>query len=761
MIETGPHWVRLTALLALFTCARAVPPPSPAIAPEDVESEVRSAALEVSELQLAEPSGPVGEDAKVLPVPEVGRALQPIPQVLRVGLATDLASVTLPCCSGDVVAVFGRREVAVVANLVVEPGIKIAASGVWRLQVAALRDEQQALGLAKRIGERLGLESSVVFDAGTGLYRVRAGAFKSRDEAEEGRLRLAQQNIHDAWIVSEQEAPKNPVLKLQQGDRQWLVRGRWLAFEPLGEAGVSVLGKRYRGRILVLLNNRGTLNVINEVALDDYLRGVVPREMGPAIFDNLNALKAQAVAARTYTLRNMGEFEGEGYDICATPRCQVYGGMDSEHELSDRAVLETSREVLLYEGEYVDALYSSTCGGHTEDVATMFPLKQEPYLKGVSCFEAGVDRISGTLERQTPLEAGIMQGLVPSGEPRGSASDMAARLKLLARLAGLPTRSDSLSSLERREVQRFIASQFDMAVDARLLVNQQDIPYLLESPPPDWSSEDLRLAAYLVQAGLLSGALDKPLDRWEIEETLFHLSLFLRVLEERKSRYMGLEGGDLLVREGSEIVRYEVPRTLATFSKRSDQFAATPLSLVPGDRLKLFASGGRLLGIAHEVDLDGVAYDRTSNMSTWRRFRSEEDLSRLVARRYPSLEFSDFEILERGVSGRVGRLLIRGRDGQTVEVEGLPVRWTLDLPDTLFTARRLTPPGSSPGWLFSGRGWGHGVGLCQVGSYGMATRGHDYRDILQHYYSGVELRMAPLEKTNGTVAGPQLDGGER
>jgi stage II sporulation protein D len=699
----------------------------------------------------------MGDSADDQPVPEVDRALQPIPRVVRVGLATDLESVTLPCCSGDIVAVFGRREVAMVANLVVEPGVEIAASGVWRLQVAALRDERQALDLARRIGERLGLESGVVFDAGTGLYRVRAGAFDSRDDAEDERLRLAQQNIHDAWIVSEREAPKDPVLKLQQGEREWMVRGRWLAFEPLGGTGVSVLGKRYRGRILVLLNNRGTLNVINEVALDDYLRGVVPREMGPAIFDDLDALKAQAVAARTYTLRNMGEFEGEGYDICATPRCQVYGGMDAEHELSDRAVLETSREVLLFDGEYVDAMYSSTCGGHTENVATMFPLKQEPYLKGVSCFEAGVDRIAGTLKRQTSLEVGIMQGLIPSAEPQGSASDMAVRLQLLARLAGLPTRSDSLSSLERREVQRFIASQFDMAVDARLLVNQQDIPYLLESPPPDWSSEDLRLAAYLVQAGLLSGVLDRPLDEWEVEETLFHLSLFLRVLEERKSRYMGLEGGDLLVKERSEIARYEVPRTLATFSKRSGRFTATPLALVPGDRLRLFVSGNRLLGIAHEVDLDGVAYDRTSNMSTWRRFRSEEDLRKLVAQRYPSLEFSDFEILERGVSGRVGRLRIRGRDGRTVDVEGLPIRWTLDLPDTLFTARRLTPPGSSPGWLFSGRGWGHGVGLCQVGSYGMATRGHDYRDILQHYYSGVELRRAPLEQVGDTAVGPQVN----
>ncbi len=158
------------------------------------------------------------------------------------------------------------------------------------------------------------------------------------------------------------------------------VVGRWLAFRPRGGDGVRIAAGRYRGRILVHLNRRGTLNLINEVDFEDYLRGVVPREMGPEVFDNLEALKAQAVAARTYTLRNLGEFAGEGYDICATPRCQVYGGMDVEHPLSDRAVRETAGEVLVYGGELVDARYSSTCGGHTEDMRVVFPERDEPYL---------------------------------------------------------------------------------------------------------------------------------------------------------------------------------------------------------------------------------------------------------------------------------------------------------------------------------------------------------------------------------------------
>jgi stage II sporulation protein D len=89
----------------------------------------------------------------------------------------------------------------------------------------------------------------------------------------------------------------------------------------------------------------------------------------------------------------------------------------------------------------------------------------------------------------------------------------------------------------------------------------------------------------------------------------------------------------------------------------------------------------------------------------------------------------------------VGKIRIDG-DYQSAEVDGLAIRWTLDVPDTLFTAKRLEPPDREPGWLFTGRGWGHGVGMCQVGAYGMAARGHTYREILLHYYTGVELARA-------------------
>ena len=112
--------------------------------------------------------------------------------------------------------------------------------------------------------------------------------------------------------------------------------------------------------------------------------------------------------------------------------------------------------------------------------------------------------------------------------------------------------------------------------------------------------------------------------------------------------------------------------------------------------------------------------------------------------RFPGVGFHDLEILSRGGSGRVGKIRIHGDGEQVVEVDGLAIRWTLDVPDTLFTAKRLAPRNQEPGWLFTGKGFGHGVGMCQVGAYGMAQRGHSYKDILTHYYTGVELgRVRP------------------
>src|SRR5262249_16659763 len=134
-------------------------------------------------------------------------------------------------------------------------------------------------------------------------------------------------------------------------------------------APLEVEGRAYRGALEVFGNSRRTLTLVNELPLEDYLRGVVPNERSPATFGQLEALKAQAVAAPTYISRNLGQYRNEGYDVCATDACQVYLGAKTEDPLATQAVTDTRGIVATYEGKPINALYSSTCGGRTEDAA--------------------------------------------------------------------------------------------------------------------------------------------------------------------------------------------------------------------------------------------------------------------------------------------------------------------------------------------------------------------------------------------------------
>jgi len=145
----------------------------------------------------------------------------------------------------------------------------------------------------------------------------------------------------------------------------------------------------YRGKAEARVNSSGTLAGINELPLEQYLYGVVPRELGPVAFPLLEAQKAQAVAARTYAIANIGRRASDGYDLRATTDDQVYGGYTAEYALSTRAVDETAGLVATYAGKPIDALYSSTSGGHTADNEESFSGAPVPYLRGVPDAERG------------------------------------------------------------------------------------------------------------------------------------------------------------------------------------------------------------------------------------------------------------------------------------------------------------------------------------------------------------------------------------
>lgn len=142
-------------------------------------------------------------------------------------------------------------------------------------------------------------------------------------------------------------------------------------------------GRRYRG-LLKILPDGEAMQLINIVYMEDYLRGVVPPELGPRTEEEIEAVKAQAVASRTYAMAHLKQYGKAPYDMKSSIIDQVYDGLNVENRMVNRAIDETAGKVIYYQDELINAYYHSTCGGMTDDIEHVWEQKEVPYLKAVS-----------------------------------------------------------------------------------------------------------------------------------------------------------------------------------------------------------------------------------------------------------------------------------------------------------------------------------------------------------------------------------------
>jgi SpoIID/LytB domain protein len=156
--------------------------------------------------------------------------------------------------------------------------------------------------------------------------------------------------------------------------------------------GNTAEARVYGGTLALQTNTYGTYTLVNDVPIETYLRGVVPYEIGAGA--PVPAIQAQAVLARTYALRNLRRFEIDGYQLCADTQCQVYRGITGAVPVTDRAIVATQGQVLTYQNELVDALYSSTTGGVTAPFSDVWNGPDRPYLRSVVDSVYGVWNIS-------------------------------------------------------------------------------------------------------------------------------------------------------------------------------------------------------------------------------------------------------------------------------------------------------------------------------------------------------------------------------
>ena len=167
-------------------------------------------------------------------------------------------------------------------------------------------------------------------------------------------------------------------------DGRLIIRTERLFVNSSSKGLILVNGKAYRGSLQLSSRSGSGVSVINFIGVDDYLKGVLPVEIGYLDSGSYEAYRVQAIASRSYALSKLEKKKNENYDLRATIMDQVYKGVAGETPASTRAVVETEGLVAMWKGKPINAYYSSCCGGHTADIRLSWPWKAHfPYLYGI------------------------------------------------------------------------------------------------------------------------------------------------------------------------------------------------------------------------------------------------------------------------------------------------------------------------------------------------------------------------------------------
>jgi stage II sporulation protein D len=526
----------------------------------------------------------------------------------------------------------------------------------------------------------------------------------------------------------------------------------------------------YRGILEVRAGTPGTLTVVNILNLEDYLKGVVPNELSPTAFGELEALKAQAVAARTYALRNMGGYAAKGYDICATPACQVYRGKSTENPLSDQAVEETRGMTAAYRGQLINALYTSTCGGHTEDGGNIFDGEELPYLRGVVC---APEQIAWSTIRTTTAPASLGEdglareaallvsldvlppGLYAATALQANASEEEVREWVTRLVAAVHRKGCEVSGegalSHRGAFLRHVVGALCWDERAQRLLAPGDPDYLLRlEDRAELGSEAERMAAaLLISEGILSPFPDNTLRPAAPLTRAQAVGILGRVAERAgapgivTAEFREARAGALTVDVSGTAESHPMAPNVRLFRDLDGtRVASSELSVAAGDKVRYVVQGGRVTFLEGAQSRLGTAADKTSRVYRWEVRESPTELKTALARYGDVGTVTDLLPRRLGVSGRVIEMAVTGTSGELM-LKGLQVRWGLGLRENLFVVdRERDAAGAVERFIFTGKGWGHGVGLCQVGAFGMAQSGSSFDAILRHYYTGINLDKA-------------------
>ena len=736
-----------------------------------------------------------------IPTPTISSIAGPEPTI-RVALSTNARSAVISTTSHLMNASEGNTLVALDSSRVrVEPRLlsplpQTNEEDSFRVMVAAATREE-ADENAKEIKKLTNEESQVTFDTETKTWGLLVGPKQPREEAEELRGVLETSGM-DASLsgsiapngsaATESKTAKTSGVRL--ASRVSFPSREVVAFSPSARlfsssapvafatddernGPVRYNDRPYRGRIEVFTNTRGSLTVVNELGLEDYVRGVVANELSPGGYPAIEALKAQAIAARTYALKNRGQFISQGFDLLPTTRSQVYRGLTSEHPLTTRAVDETRGLIASYGGEPINALYTSTCGGRTEDAENIFN-EAIPYLRGRECAAEGMAAFAAfTLRTNREPNDLSSETHVPLARDMG--------LLIIQNINSIPSRvSDSWLADEAHvpEIRNWLANAARLARQAApvtpddinrppafatallsavlgegrtsTLLNDADANYLLAvSDSQEVPAQNRADLALLVRDGYLSvypDATIRPRDRLSRARILHAIAGLLEnrnLLQLQKGNTRPTADGQLILRNTrGKDTPLKINPDAFLFRQIGDRvYGVRSVALVGGETVTYhIAANGAVDYLEVKPAQNGAAADRFSPFSNWTRQLSPGQVQARLARYTKGIgQLTDLRVAAMGYSHRVTDLELIGTNG-TSHIRGGRIRSALGFKEQLFVIdREYDDNGRVSQFVFNGRGWGHGVGMCQVGAYGLAKQGWTYDQILKAYYTGIEL----------------------
>jgi stage II sporulation protein D len=711
--------------------------------------------------------------------PEFGRDTEffrgfAIPRpAIRIGLGVGLTDITVRSSSGMKVYQVDKDYQLIGQDLAEAQvkGHREKLSERFAVQVSHTRTKQEAEAAARKLQAKVEYKVTAAENSGggpLGAWQVKVGDFLTRGDALHCISKLNKLGLKDVWIIREEVAEKDSKAfgLILDGSLTDLDGNTVLFFIPSNpQSFLSYDGKPYRGILSVRHTPEGIV-LINTLNIDDYLQGVVPCELSPYEFGEIEAQKAQAIAARTYALKNLGKHGDLGFDLDDSPASQVYRGLGAETPMSTQAVQETKGQVALYKKELIDALYTSTCGGMTEDVENVFPGQATPYLKSVECTTEKEEE--WTLKSDKALLPVLWNGrdisekiaalmalrIIP--EQFGSAffrapADLAdAQSWTRSLLTALGRKTDAWDQdnkpLSHSGLAVFLVNVLSWQERVKNLLLQSEADHVLKDFP-ELKGEERNDLAYMIVSGVFpplerADGVEPPVSRAELAFILSKVYALNKPIFEQ-AILRRAEKGRLEITQSGETKTLALAQDVFLF-RTIDNYPsfARRIVLEGGESVSFILDDGQVRLLEVNFDAPTNVLDRPSPFHRWQVRMSRQDLESRINQFYPIGRLVDLIPKERGKSKRVTELQIVGTESQEI-VNGLKIRWVLGLRETDFVVdKEADEDGTVTHFTFSGRGWGHGVGLCQVGAFRMAQIGSSYKEILKKYYQGITIDKA-------------------